>query len=97
MSIRSCRGEQAKLRIVDQYELSPVAHLKLLAGQETQGCCGRVTNRYYSFEAKERKTSKIEELVVGYDCTEQFLNLIELEPLPLFNPFQSFSRRCGRE
>jgi len=89
MPIGSCRGEKKKIEIVNEYNLTPIAHLSVLAGQEKQGCCGKVTKRYYVFKAKHKKTNIEEIFYVGYSCAEQFLELINHDKLPLFNHLQS--------
>lgn len=85
MPITSCRGKK-KLEIVEKFELTPIAHLALLSGQKKQGCCGKVTNRYYVFNAKHKTTGEEDFFYVGYDCADQFLELTGKNPLPLFNP-----------
>jgi hypothetical protein len=86
VAIGSCRGAERKREIVARYVLRPVVHAKLLDGQEVDGCCGLVTDRYYFFEAEERASRQREVFHVGYDCAEQFLELIGHPRLPLFNP-----------
>jgi hypothetical protein len=86
VAINNCRGEVQKERIVREFALRPVLHVKLLPGQEIRGCCGLVTDRYYHFEAVSRANGQCESFSVGYDCAEQFLERIGHAPLPLFNP-----------
>lgn len=93
MAIGSCRGKEKKQALINQYELKPIAHLTLLNNQEKQGCCGKVTNRYYAFNARNRSTDKVESFYVGYHCAEQLLNLIGHEKLRLFNPLQSLQSK----
>lgn len=88
MPIGSCWGTEAKQRIVDEYDLEPIIYVKLLDGQERQGCCGVVTDKYYFFEATHKTTSDVENLIVGYNCAEQLLDLIGHARLTLFNPLQ---------
>jgi len=52
---KNCRGKEAKVKIVRHYSLSCVGHLKLLPGQNKQGCCGLLTDQYYAFEYKNRE------------------------------------------
>jgi hypothetical protein len=96
--IGSCRGGERKREIVSRYVLRPVVHAKLLDGQEVDGCCGLVTDRYYFFEAEERASRQREVFHVGYDCAEQFLELIGQPRLPLFNPLHDdeAGRPAGR-
>lgn len=87
MSIGSCRGEERKRKIVAEYDIRPLFHIKMIEGQDVlEGCCGKVSDRYYHFEATSKVTKDVESFVVGYDCAEQLLDMAELEYLPLFNP-----------
>ncbi|MBC8729451.1 hypothetical protein [Paraburkholderia sp. UCT2] len=86
MPTGSCLGEENKQRIVNGYDLVPVAQIKLLEGQMLKGCCGKVTNRYYHFEATPKSGGEVETFVVGYHCAERLLELIDHPKLHLFNP-----------
>ena len=88
MPIGSCWGTEAKQKIVDEYNLEPIIYVKLLDGQERQGCCGVVTDKYYFFEAIHKTTNEVENLIAGYICAEQLLDLIGHTKLTLFNPLQ---------
>lgn len=89
MSFTKCRGVAAKEAIVAEYNLKPVIYIRLLNGQNIDGCCGPITDKYYLFEAEHKETQKLESFCVGYDCANQFLQLIDYAPLQLFNPFQA--------
>jgi hypothetical protein len=89
MSFSNCRGESAKEKIVSEYNLKPVVYIRLLNGQNIEGCCGPITDKYYLFEAEHKDTKALESFCVGYDCGSQFLLLIGHPPLQLFNPFQA--------
>lgn len=95
MPIGSCWGSEAKQRIVNEYNLEPIIYVKLLEGQERQGCCGVVTDKYYFFEATHKITNEVENLIVGYNCAEQLLDLIGHERLRLFNPIQGENNGNG--
>lgn len=95
MSLSNCRGNEAKNRIVDSYNIKPIVYIRLLAGQKINGCCGPITDKYYLFEAEHKETKKIENFSVGYDCGDQFLRLIDHEPISLFNPFQAENNQGG--
>jgi len=95
MSIENCRGQEAKQNIVNNYELEPIIYVKLLEGQNRQGCCGVVTDKYYFFKATHKITQDIEDLIVGYDCANQFLELIGHQRLRLFNPLQGQANGNG--
>lgn len=89
MSFTNCRGTAAKEKIVAAYNLKPIVYIRLLNGQNIDGCCGPITDKYYLFEAEHKNTKELESFCVGYDCANQFLQLINHAPLQLFNPFQA--------
>ncbi|WP_067867882.1 hypothetical protein [Neptuniibacter marinus] len=89
MSITNCRGDKAKLDIVSNYDIKPVVYVRLLSGQKINGCCGPITDKYYLFEAENKQTKDIDTFCVGYDCGDQLLQLINHNPLQLFDPFQA--------
>lgn len=95
MSLSNCRGNEAKDKIVASYNIKPIVYVRLLAGQRIDGCCGPVTDKYYLFEAEHKETKKIENFSVGYDCGDQFLQLIGHEPISLFNPFKAENIQGG--
>ncbi|CAG9250172.1 conserved hypothetical protein [Burkholderia diffusa] len=95
MAIGSCRGDTNKQRIVSDYKLIPLAHVKLLNGQQLSGCCGPVQDRYYHFEATLKAGGPSEAFVVGYDCAEQLLKLIGHPKLHLFNPLSAIGGQGG--
>ena len=88
--IDSCRGQEKKEAICRKYYINPVLHLKLLKGQEKEGCCGKLTDQYYIFEYRPRGDYKSnpKHFFVGKDCAESFLKIIKHSPLPLFNPIR---------
>lgn len=90
----SCRGTDKKKELVVKYDIKPVSYLKLLNGQTISGCCGKLTDNYYVFEAIKRKEAEAGSFYfkVGKDCAEQFLTLINHEPLKLFNPLRAAAK-----
>ena len=86
-----CRGPECRENIVKTYIVRPTAHSKLLNGQSKQSCTGQVlTDTYYSFECINRVNPKdVRILFCGYRAAEHFLELINHEGLPLFDPLQS--------
>ena len=86
--IGSCYGKENKLRIVKNYYLTPLHHIKLLNNQEKKGCCGKLTDQYYIFQAKNKVSNESERFIVGKNCAEQLLELINHKKLELFNPLK---------
>jgi hypothetical protein len=95
MSLSKCKGDAAKSSILSSYDIKPIMYIRLLAGQKINGCCGPIKDKYYLFEAVDRTTKKIENFSVGYDCGNQFLQLISHTPISLFNPFTSPQGQAG--
>lgn len=93
--IGNCRGDARKLEILTDYTLEPVAHLKLLNGQKMNGCCGPLRDRYYVFRVSPKSGGEPGEMIVGYHCAEDFLRLLQLQRLPLFNPLTQQSSGAG--
>lgn len=82
-----CRGEDTRREIVKEYELHPLAHVQLLAGQTKKSCTGdTLTNAYYCFHYKSRKNSNEGTILCGEHAAKDFLQLIRHIGLPLFNP-----------
>ncbi|OCH19806.1 hypothetical protein [Aliivibrio sp. 1S128] len=86
-----CRGTESRQRIVDNYIIKPVAHVKLLNGQQKLSCTSiTLTNSYYCFDYVSR-TEPLDKgtFYCGDHAANEFLELAELVPLPLFNPLVS--------
>ena len=84
--MRNCRGDEAKKQIIKEYEIYPVSYVKLLEGQKRDGCCGTLTDVYYTFSAINRKNGKDDSFFVGKKCAEDFLDLLHFDKLPLIDP-----------
>lgn len=99
MKIDSCRGKERKLEICKAFHINPIAHLKLLNGQEKQGCCGKLTDQYYIFEyrVKGDYESNQSHFYVGKDCANDFLEIIKKPILPLFNPLKQFESQGSKD
>ena len=86
-----CRGEKTREQIVKEYDLKPVAHVKLLNNKTIKSETGNLlTDSYYLF-AYKRKNDKeyTKTFFCGSHAAEHFINLIKAEKLPLFNPFKN--------
>jgi hypothetical protein len=90
-SIKNCKGDEAKKQIVEEYDIYPISFVKLLEGQKREGCCGTLKDVYYTFSAINKETKKEESFFVGKSCAEQFLELLKLKKLPLFNPLTAIN------
>ena len=92
-SIKNCKGDEAKKQIVEEYDIYPISFVKLLEGQKREGCCGTLKDVYYTFSAINKKTKEEESFFVGKSCAEQFLELLKLKKLPLFNPLTDINNK----
>ncbi len=82
-----CRGTKRRKQIVEEYNVVPRAHIKLLAGQEKISDAGGIIEKeYYIFEATPRKGGNPEIILCGMSATKDFLRRLNHNGLPLFNP-----------
>lgn len=82
-----CRGMERRRWIVDHYTVVPVAHLRLLNGITKQSDAGRkIKNEYYVFKATPRRGGDFEIIECGMKAARHFLELINHDGLPIFNP-----------
>ena len=98
MPINNCRGNKIKQKLVDDYDIVPLSFLKLLPNQEKQGCCGVLKDKYYVFEYQNKQNIHEKgSFFVGYDCGEQFLDLLNIDKskYKLFNPLSSIQSSLG--
>lgn len=82
-----CRGPQNRKKIIDQYDLKPIAYVKLLNGQKKKSCTGDLlTDNYYLFTYKNKNDHTEGSFFCGSHAATHFLELLGHSPLPLFNP-----------
>lgn len=86
-----CRKHEIRVELVSNYDISPVAHVKLLNGQEKMSCTGVIlTDSYYCFSYRRKNTNdKLKSFFCGIHASNDFINLIGCDPIPLFNPLKS--------
>lgn len=81
-----CRGREVREQIVRNYQVTPVAHVKLLSGQTKRSDAeANISDEYYIFEAIDSKGKK-EIIQCGMGAARDFLDLLNHDGLPLFNP-----------
>ena len=82
-----CRKKQRRREIVDKYDVRPLAHVKLLFGQEKLSCTGiLLTDEYYCFSLKSKQGNEECTILCGHHAAKDFLCLVNAPPLPLFDP-----------
>ncbi|MEQ9289602.1 MAG: hypothetical protein RIG77_21925 [Cyclobacteriaceae bacterium] len=84
----NCRTRKRKEELNRKFYIQPVNYLKLLNGQQKQGCCGSLDDKYYIFSYGPRGDydAQSKYFFVGTHCANEFLEIIKHDPLPLFNP-----------
>ena len=100
MPVKHCRGHDKKIELINDYIIEPLSYIKLLPGQEKQGCCGLLRDRYYVFEYQNKANPQDKgNFFVGYDCGEQFLDLLNIDKseYKLFNPLANGNHGGGGE
>lgn len=92
-----CRGDLTRVKIVEDYNIIPIAHVKLLTGQEKKSCTNdRLKDKYYCFSYTHKKNKNIiGTFVCGDHAAKHFLKLLNHEVLPLFNPLFSEGTNGG--
>lgn len=83
-----CRSTERRQWIVNNYNVVPIAHVQLLAGQYKYSDAGaRIKNDYYIFYVNDRGDNNRRGIIqCGMGAARDFLRLIGHEGLPLFNP-----------
>lgn len=82
-----CRSTEKRQWIVQNYNVEPIAHIQLLAGQVKRSDAGAIIeNDYYIFEAVHKTSGGKEIIQCGMGASRDFLKLLNHKGLPLFNP-----------
>ncbi|ODP30364.1 hypothetical protein PTI45_00216 [Paenibacillus nuruki] len=80
-----CRSKKVREDLIKRYSILPIAHVKLLKGQERKSCTGNLlTDSYYVFSYQKDGESK--SFLCGIHAAYHFLELIKHPKLPLFDP-----------
>ena len=89
----NCNGRERRKEIVKNYNVLPVAHIQLLAGQKKHSDAKAIIkNDYYIFEATNKITGKKEIIQCGMVASQHFLELLNHSGLPVFNPLHGEGR-----
>ncbi len=84
-----CRGRNRRREIVREYDITPIAHIKLLKSEVIKSDAGQIIKKdYYIFEAKNKSDLKQEFITCGMGAAKDFLNLIGHKGLLVFNPLK---------
>ena len=91
-----CRSTEKRQWIVENYTVKPMAHIQLLAGQTKHSDAGATIERdYYIFEAVNNENGEKEIIQCGMGAERYFLELLNHEALPLFNPLHGDGEEHG--
>lgn len=82
----NCRGRKSRINIVEKYEVTPVANLKLLNGDVIKSNANNdITDHYYIFEYKSKTTNEVGVIYCGEAVARDF-SILTNKPLPrLYN------------
>lgn len=99
MPITDCRGEDNRAELVQDFEILPLAHVRLLDGQTRESCAGPTLDREYYVFSYQSYTNRADTgtFVCGITVAHDFINLIqqrnpEVHRLPLFDPLAGFAQ-----
>ena len=99
MPINDCRGEKTREQLVHNFEIIPLAHVRLLNGQTKESCAGPTLDKeYYVFSYQSyADKADVGTFVCGITVANDFINLIQqqnsaVNRLPLFDPLASLSQ-----
>lgn len=82
-----CRSIEKRQWIIENYNVTPVTHIQLLAGQTKHSDAGKIIqNDYYIFEAVDKSNGEKEIIQCGMGAARDFLKLLNHKGLPIFNP-----------
>ena len=88
----NCRGTETRRLIVKEYDVKPVAHIKLLAGQTKHSDAeATIKGEYYIFNATRKSDGKTEIIQCGMGAARDFLSILAIPGLPIFNPLKEES------
>ena len=87
-----CRGHEKRLRIVQEYKIIPIAHIKLLNGKIiSSDAGGDITDSYFMFNCISKTTNEREIIYCGKPTAIDFCNLTNQKLPDLFNPLKCTS------
>jgi hypothetical protein len=85
-----CRSSKVREKLVQEYNIKPIAHVRLLNGQERRSCTkDLLTDSYYCFSYRAKNSDVTETFLCGTYAANHFLELIHHPKLKLFDPLAS--------
>ena len=88
----NCRGHRRRIYIINNYDITPVAHLKLLNGKTIPSDAGGdIEDTYFIFECKSKFSGKKEVICCGRPTAKELCEMAHQDMPKLFNPLVSTS------
>ncbi|MBG9787125.1 hypothetical protein ABD74_05240 [Brevibacillus laterosporus] len=85
-----CRSSEVREKLVQEYDIKPIAHVRLLNGQERRSCTkDLLTDSYYCFSYRAKNGDVAGTFLCGTYAANHFLELIHHPKLKLFDPLTS--------
>lgn len=85
-----CRGDAKRSYIVENYTVTPTAHIKLLKGKSLPSDAGGdITDTYFLFRCVGKSEQGMETICCGRPTAKKLCTMIDKEMPPLFNPLRS--------
>lgn len=85
-----CRSSKVREKMVQEYNIKPIAHVRLLNGQKRQSCTkDLLTDSYYCFSYKAKDSDVTGTFLCGTYAANHFLELIQHPKLKVFDPLVS--------
>ncbi len=87
-----------RMKLASAYTILPVAHTRLLPGQDLQGCCGSIRDECFTFSYLNKLNSSDTGLFsVGRHCAQDFFTLTGTASPRMFNPLSTTATTRGAE
>jgi hypothetical protein len=85
-----CRSPEVREKLVREYDIKPIANVRLLNGQERRSCTkDLLTDSYYCFSYRAKNGDFTGTFLCGIYAANHFLELIHHPKLTLFDPLAS--------
>ncbi|MUG46735.1 hypothetical protein GNP95_17245 [Paenibacillus woosongensis] len=85
-----CRTSKVREKLIQEHDIKPIAHVRLLNGQKRQSCTKEVlTGSYYCFSYRAKNSDITGTFLCGTYAAEDFLELIHHPKLKVFDPLVS--------
>lgn len=87
LEIFLCRSSKVREQLVQEYDIKPIAHVRLLNGQKRQSCTkDLLTDSYYYFSYRAKNSDITGTFLCGTYAANHFLELIQHPKLKVFDP-----------